>query len=614
MQRLKKEVLIFMSEENQSAPSKPVIQYFNDEECQQIIASFVEFHGYSTYWQEFSKVSRNANAAGETDKGIIYELLSAVSSYMIEPDSINEPFKAIAVFGNNRSPIPDDLTSEDIQTLKNILPQVSDKLLTARIADTLWLRCRPREKEHALIAIEAYLEIDIFDEQLLGDSRNAWLRAITLCKMLKTAASSHYDKICSLLLEKIKGLDYSKKWDVFDICEIALKCHYSESDYRDIVHVLENIYQQANKSMDWQCIQRYSDLLVELYRRLKDEESECRVYKNHAESYASMAEVKTNANILRGSWLESAIKIYRQIPKKFRDQFEVDKRLAELHSEMNTANEKATDEMSEISSPSIDISHIVENAQNHVSGKSFPAVLQYLAFVSNLRSRQKSEDMAKEILGKHCLSKLFGSTHLSSDGRVVSRTPGIDLMDSESASSKAAIWDQMLTDYNIGLGLTVQGSIIPALDIVNLEHHITLDHLVSICRRSNTVPTGREYLWAKGLYHGFERDFCSSTHLLAPQLENLVRLMLKNKGIKTTTLDSNGIETENGLSTLLEKEGAKEAIGIDFHFELTVLMTDAKGYNLRNLIAHGLLSPNETFSDAAIYLWWFSLRLMISGI
>jgi hypothetical protein len=40
-------------------------------------------------------------------------------------------------------------------------------------------------------------------------------------------------------------------------------------------------------------------------------------------------------------------------------------------------------------------------------------------------------------------------------------------------------------------------------------------------------------------------------------------MLLKGKGVKTTTLDPNGIETENGLSKLLEKEGVREILGID---------------------------------------------------
>lgn len=104
-----------------------------------------------------------------------------------------------------------------------------------------------------------------------------------------------------------------------------------------------------------------------------------------------------------------------------------------------------------------------------------------------------------------------------------------------------------------------------------------------------------------------------ASHLLAPQIEHLVRVLLKQEDEKTSTIN-NGVETECGLSTLLEKERAKEILGEDLHFELKALLADQLGPNLRNNISHGLLETGYGTSLAEIYLWWFCLRLMITSV
>ena len=47
----------------------------------------------------------------------------------------------------------------------------------------------------------------------------------------------------------------------------------------------------------------------------------------------------------------------------------------------------------------------------------------------------------------------------------------------------------------------------------------------------------------------------------------------------------------------------------DTLFDLKGLLVEAFGANLRNRMAHGLMSHDETISAQSIYLWWLTLRL-----
>lgn len=103
-------------------------------------------------------------------------------------------------------------------------------------------------------------------------------------------------------------------------------------------------------------------------------------------------------------------------------------------------------------------------------------------------------------------------------------------------------------------------------------------------------------------------DFGMAVHFLIPQLENIVRFHMKVAGLKTSNTDLEGIENENGLSTLLDVEGVDEVFGVDTVFEMKALFCSAFGPNLRNTFAHGLMDDNDFYSADAVYAWWFMLR------
>lgn len=106
----------------------------------------------------------------------------------------------------------------------------------------------------------------------------------------------------------------------------------------------------------------------------------------------------------------------------------------------------------------------------------------------------------------------------------------------------------------------------------------------------------------KGLYWGMVGDFGTAVHFLIPQLENIVRFHMKGAKLKTSNTDLEGIENENGLSTLLDVDGA------DIVFEMKALFCSAFGPNLRNAFAHGLMDDDDFYSADAVYAWWFMLK------
>lgn len=181
-----------------------------------------------------------------------------------------------------------------------------------------------------------------------------------------------------------------------------------------------------------------------------------------------------------------------------------------------------------------------------------------------------------------------------------------------TADDEVAIRDDMIRDYRFLVGVVVQGCIWPALEVLLLEHRLREVDFNVLARNSPIVPKDRAGLFGKALFAGYERDFVTALHVLIPQIEHMVRVHLKQAGATTTNLDKDGIETENGMSTLMALPEATQVFGKDLVFEITSLFCDPFGPNLRNELAHGLLDEDRCKSVYAIYAWWFALRLTVN--
>lgn len=66
---------------------------------------------------------------------------------------------------------------------------------------------------------------------------------------------------------------------------------------------------------------------------------------------------------------------------------------------------------------------------------------------------------------------------------------------------------------------------------------------------------------AKALFFGYDGDYSTALHILAPQMESLIRYHLKQNGEQTTHIDDKEIEEEVGLNTLIDKPKIEEIFG-----------------------------------------------------
>jgi hypothetical protein len=115
---------------------------------------------------------------------------------------------------------------------------------------------------------------------------------------------------------------------------------------------------------------------------------------------------------------------------------------------------------------------------------------------------------------------------------------------------------------------------------------------------------------ARALLAGLRGDWLTAAHLIPPQIENMLRFILARQGKLTSSLDSEGIEAEYPLGKLLcEIPDIEATLGEDLVFDLRGVLVEKAGANLRNRMAHGLMSSAAFYDSTAVFLWWLLLKL-----
>ncbi|WP_321846723.1 DUF4209 domain-containing protein [Paraburkholderia bannensis] len=566
---------------------------------------------YTTIWQALSTAATTALEEARPAEAKALWLVADAASMMLKPKSVNEPFAPIAVLGDRRSAIASDFSPDDIAMFAAVAAEVENPLLRARLSDVVWVCGSPRDANFARIAIDAYCAVPLAAESWARDAYDCWGRAIALCLQLRAGAGQRLEEIETTLLAILDNTE-TNGFFALSVSKLLFESNLGRSRAREIADGLADRGKEVAANSSYEA-RGYFEAAGLWYGRIAEKELQadmtCAVAETWAREAESRASTHQASNMVAANFYENAIQTLRRVPRALRAARAVDQRLAKLYGLLERAGKASLGEMRVVSSGPIDISELVEAAQASVQGKDLSSALLALCNVHGGARISKLKARAEQMLREHPLQSLFAATHLSRDGRVVAKRPSSGFGSFDSEEYKNALWAEMVKYYTMEIGLIAQGILLPALDAFSIEHRMREADLEYMVHNSPIVPTGRASLIAKGLFAGFERDLVSALHLIVPQVEHLVRWHLKTAGVKTTTLSLDGIETENGLSTLVDLPEVSSIFGEDLAFELKALFCDAVGPNLRNEVAHGLLDVHNCQTFQTFYAWWLVLRI-----
>ena len=537
-------------------------------------------------------------------------LLSNICSPMIDLESRNDPFQPFMTWGNKRSFLPIDLINEEILYLSSILDEDFPPILKARIADILWTYSKPKNKKHSEIAIENYISMDVFDDFFEPDVYVFWERAVMLAKQTKN--SSLIEKIKSKLLNEIDHPSTSWDFHLLKIIEIFDNTDLDKGLNHELAEKLLEKQKEFNHKQQFHIVEKYLELAAKLFKKSGNAEDSYKSLALLSQAIENHGDYRKNESaMVANSFYKLALQRYREIPNLYRNTLQIDQKLDTVQDKITQSGLLITDELQLISTKQMNISELQEQSINHVKDKqtAFESLLYFSGVSScNFEGIWKSTE---NNINNFPTSSLFGATSVSPDGRKISSIPPLAL---DGNNRDEVILKKAIKNFGIHMHLAVEGCILPALNQIQKEHLFPKEFLIQLCKLSAIVPEKREILVANALYQGFEGDFGSAIHLLAPQVENMIRQRLKQNGLVTTHTAQNDIENEIGLSSLVNLDGAREILGDDLWFELQAVFTDSLSANLRNEVGHGLLDDETSNSLYSVYAWWMVLRLVILSV
>jgi hypothetical protein len=566
--------------------------------------------GYSARWTALSKAARSAMEADRQTHAKALWLLADACSMMLRPGSLTEPFTPFAVFHDRRSALPEDFNAEALSFFGQVIELVDDSLLKARLADLLWLVGNPRQVQYALAAIDAYRIVPLTPEVWVRDGQKCWERAFALALTLGKGAGDRVKCMLDLMLDRLWAVNVQEHSFGVGLAKLLRNYRLVKERGTDIAEKLEALARAFDEAGNISYACSYFEEAANWFDWVEQQDKHAEMTAAQAETYVRKATFQVTApilsNMIANSLYEKAIQIYRNIPGKFRATCCANERIAELRRLQGSAGERALDEMGMIRGPTIDITELIDSARKAVSDKE---PLEALRLFANIASSEKADKLRASVIERmqeYPLQRVFESIAYSQDGRVIAKRPVL------SENDEKAIQSAMVRDYGIFLPLAVQGGILPALEVLRQEHRLREADFIELSQHSPIVPTGRAVLFGKALHAGYDGDFVVALHLLVPQIEHMVRTHLKQAGAMTTTLDKEGIENENGLSTLLALPETTKVFGKDLSFEFQALFCDPFGPNLRNHLAHGLLDDGDCRSVPSVYAWWLGLKLVFN--
>lgn len=389
-----------------------------------------------------------------------------------------------------------------------------------------------------------------------------------------------------------------------------MQTELDKSLFEQLADKLVLVQQQFSPQNDFNVVEQYLNTAIILYKKAGLTDKEIATIHSLAQAQEMHGDFRQlESNMVANNFYKMALQIYRNIPSKYRTEYQAEASLSRIENKITHSGQTMMNEI-QLLEVKKDVSELQKQSIGHIQGKqSLFETLLYFSGVSSTQSYQEILEETKDVIRQSVFQHIMPFQAVSLDGRKIDEIPALNEQNQDEVVFKTAI-----KNFAIKMQEAVNGCIIPALNQIQNDWIISKDFLIELCRHSAVVPENRVNLLANALYFGFEMDFPTCIHLLAPQVENMVRQLLKKQGVSTTTIDTQGIENEIGLSSLLDKQRAREILGDNLWFELQAVFTSSLNANLRNEVAHGLLDDKSSNSIFSVYAWWLVFKWVIRSV
>lgn len=590
------------------ADQEPALDWATHFASEAIADAFeTERHGVHGLW---SPLAAAATAAAEPVVATALEALSKIASLYVRPDDWHLPYGPAITLEDRRTAIPSDLTDDEIAALRSSVASIPHRLLRARTADVLSILSAGEARiELARVHLDALIDNGISDESW-SQEREMWDRGLLVARRFGAPMRTRLAKL-EMELRRIVRTS-NEPFVAVRAADVLAEHGLARDRSKVIAERMEKL--AARFAGDPERARDHLRSAAEWFARAGLSERSNRAAGAEIQSLVDDAEAQGrdcgSQGTMRASHLyELALQRVRALPRAVRQELGYAGLPAQIARRIRELGAASLGSMVAFTSDPIDLSDAAKRARDQVKGREPLDALYAFSALADFAKYEAEKGSAEALIQEHPLQSLFGNVHFSRDGRVVYRSSGQG--GTPIYGVDPATWRQMIQAYELRVRFLSQGAIWPAFVQLTNEHHLGVGDFAVMVRDTPIVPSDRTLQFARALSYGFNGDFSTAAQLLTPQLENLVRQHLANAGEATSTINGDQIEAEVGMSALMERASVTEVFGPDISFELRALLCGPIGPNLRNDVAHGLLSDGEAEGANGLYLWWFALRLIV---
>lgn len=492
----------------------------------------------------------------------------------------------------------EDISEDDYLILHSLKLEKMPLILRALIADILWTN--KKEFNAAKIAANAYWELFTL-----------WYRdddSVVTIDIIRRAVCISAQTKQTLLFEKIQGwfVDFLEKKAAnndgfFALRVMELFFGQKNFDVSIFLPVLDNMIAYNNDNIAK--VEQAYMLKTECLFKLKKKEEATKNNLLLAKYYLDFAE-GIFQNDIQGAlrcvnYYQKGIKLYRDNGEPQKAEI-AHKRLAEIQKEIPQIMVPFSIEL--------DIKGVVDNIKINMEGLTFE---EGLIRLTQMFVFEKQEDIKNRVIGEfkdHPLAHMFGKSLINAQEQTVLALPPLDIQNPEKDPHllELHMYQNALEKQKISGDIWMKNALAILRDTYVVNNSM-LDFLV---KDNPIIPEGREHIFQSALRMFLNGEFYEAMHILAPQVENLFRNIAKEVGGLTVTLKDDGSSMEKVLSSILSLPELLDCYDNDILFTFRGLLNEQAGANIRNEIAHGIISEYACSTGVCLYFGVAVIKLL----
>ena len=487
-----------------------------------------------------------------------------------------------------RSLLLSDFSEREISLINELKYDELPNFLRARIYEVLFFI--NRDYKFAKLAIEANKEmtqeyIDLSHYRIAGEIIN---RALSIAEVMNYKDKQ---KECLKVIESLMNLSIEQGETQLCIQQLEVLSKSKISNKKEIIDVINILLPQFDCDIDM------LEKLIEIQLRLLNDETEVRETKLFlAEHYE-----EEMLRLIEQENFSSAERIARKALSLFQECSNITK-ARELNKNIVNCQRAICENMQSIPYQ-INPTPIYDILQKNIEKMSFEECMVYLSRIVPRWSKGNILAECKDEI-RESLTSSINTEVFNFQNKRIGTIEGVQT--SEDSISESRLFYKLNHDFEF-YGSVLIRFIISA---INLEFKFSRKDLDFLVMQNELIQQERKSIIREGLFLALKGEYYQAVHILVPQLENILRGVAEKCGEAVDTVDKDGVAKYRSLASILKSKQMENCLNKDIIFLLRGLLVEPFGANIRNEIAHGIVTEERSYSGTYIYFIGFFIKFL----